>query len=149
MLRNTGQDFAVINFQYKIFDTQITHHLMHHQHNFGFAQQRIRSHNVGIALVKLPVATFLGSVGPPNGLHLIAFEREGKRVPVHNHIAGKRHRKVITKPLFSNFREHRFGAGDQIIRRKTGRKIARIQDFEQQLVALIAIFTSERAEVFH
>ena len=70
-------------------------------------------------------------------------------MPVHNHIAGKRHRKIITKPLFGNFREHSFSTRGHVVRRKTGRKIARIQDFEQELVALIAVFTSERTEVFH
>ncbi len=149
---------AVVQLQRHI-DTQVAEHPFHYLDEFEFTQQAPCPDDVHVALVELPVAPLLRPVGTPYRLYLIAPERECYFGLVLNHIAGEGNRQVVTEPLFAYPRGHgiercaarlRSRRDDlRIVRRESAGEIARIQDFEQQLVALFAVLARQGGEVLH
>ena len=146
---NAGKDFAVIDFDAHV-DAESREHLVHDLHQLHLVEQGIGAHHVGIALVKLAVTSLLRAVGAPYGLDLIAFERQLQLVAVLHHEAGEGHGEVVAQSLFTE-------AGGQLcgilfavfIGRHLASEVARIENFEEQFVALFAIFPHERGEVLH
>ena len=69
-------------------------------------------------------------------------------MPVHDHVAGKRHREVIAEAFFGNLRGQLFAAFGQIGFGEATRKIAGIENFEEELIALVAVLARQRREVF-
>ncbi|OPZ96359.1 MAG: hypothetical protein BWY72_01687 [Bacteroidetes bacterium ADurb.Bin416] len=99
---------------------------------------------------KFPVPAFLGTVGAPNGLDLVAFERKAELVLVHDHVPGKGYGQVVAQAFFGD-------AGGELVRGglltflgvEAAQKIARIEDFEEQFVAFFTVFPHEGGEVLH
>lgn len=98
---NAVQNLAVVYLQ-RYVNSERPENPFHDLYEFHFAQQRSGADDIHVALVKLPVAAFLRTVGPPDRLYLVAFEREGDFALVLHHITGKRHRQVVTQSLFAN-----------------------------------------------
>ena len=76
-------------------------HGVNHLHEVNFAQQRVCTDNIGIALVEFAVAPALGTVGTPDGLHLEASEGQGDFFAMHDNVARKGHGEVVAQPLFA------------------------------------------------
>ena len=72
---NAAEYFPIVEFHGHPY-AEPREHLIDKAQQFYFVQEGIRPDNIGIALEKLAVATFLRPVGPPYGLYLVAFERE-------------------------------------------------------------------------
>ena len=77
---------------------------VNHLHEVNLTKQGVGTDDVGIALVELAIASALGTVGAPDGLHLETLEGESYLVAVHDDIAGKGHGEVIAKPLLAELR---------------------------------------------
>ena len=143
------QDFPVVH-QQPHADVQAAVHLVYHLHQFRLVQQRVAAHHVHVALVELPVASFLRTVCPPHGLYLVALEGEGEFILVLHHEAGERHRQVIAQPLFRNpVRQPQAVAFQQFAFRHVADEIPGVQYLEQQFVALLAVLSHQGGEVLH
>ena len=140
---DTGQNFAVVQFHhYRYFER--LERLVNHLDQFGLVQQRIAAHHIGIALIELAITSFLRTVGAPHRLNLIAFERKRQLVAMLHHITCKRHRQVVTQTFFGDLRrQFDTVACQQLVVGQPRCKIARVQHFEQQFVALFAIFAHQ------
>ena len=68
-----------------------TEHVADHEDDFRLADKRVGANHVGIALVELPIASFLRPVCAPYRLDLVAFEGEADIVAVHDHKSRKWH----------------------------------------------------------
>ena len=77
-------------------DAETTVHLFHDLYQFEFAQQTVRTDHIDVTLVELTIASFLRTVGTPNGLDLKALEGKTDLLAVLHHITGKRNGQVIT-----------------------------------------------------
>ena len=96
---DAGQNFSVVKFHLYI-NPEPGENGVNHLYQFNFVEQGITAYHIHIALVKLPVAAFLWSVGTPNRLHLVSFKREGDFIAVLHYKAGKRYREVVTQAFF-------------------------------------------------
>ena len=95
-----GKDFTVVDFDLYV-DPQLRKDRINHLHQFHLIEQRVGAYDVGIALEKLAIPPLLRSVGPPHWLDLKTLERQLQFIPMHNHIACKRHRQVVPKPFLA------------------------------------------------
>ena len=77
-------------------------HLVEYLNQLHLVEQRIASHDIAIKLIELAIPSLLRPVCPPNGLHLIALERQLKLFPVHHHIACKGNGEVVAKTFFTD-----------------------------------------------
>ena len=125
-------------------DAQLAENALDDLHQLHLVQQRTRAHDVNVALVEFAVAAFLRPVGTPDGLDLIPLERQDDLALMLHDVAREGHREVVTQPLFADFRRL-----PQFVGCKSRRIVARIENLEQQLVALVAVFSQQRGEVFH
>ena len=141
------QNLAVVEFEHDIY-AQPAEHLLYNLYEFDLAQQRTAADDIHVALVKLPVTSFLRSVGTPYGLHLIAFERKHYFALMLNHVTGERHRKVVAQSLFAYLcgKSCRRTCGLGAYRRS---EIARIENLEKQFVALLSVLAHKGGEILH
>ena len=142
-LGNTIEDLAVVHLQCHA-DAERLEYTLHDLHKLHLTQERLRADDIDIALVELAIATLLRTVGTPYGLHLVTLEGECNLVLVLHNVAGKRHREVVAQTLLRDLR----GLTHLLIR-EVSSVVARIQDLEEQFVALVAILTQEGREVLH
>jgi hypothetical protein len=146
---DAGEDFAVVELD-GYGQSQLVEDSVVDLHQFGFVEETIAAHYVHVALVELLVAPFLGPVGAPHGLYLVAFEWESDFVLVHHHKTRKRHREVVAQAAFGDAGREAVGvAGGQGVCVGLVEEVAVVEYFEQQLVALIAVFSGEGRQVFH
>ena len=88
---DAGEDLPVVDLDDDV-DAEFLEDFGGDLHQFGLVEQGVGADDVGVALVELAVAAFLGTVGAPHGLHLVPLEREGDLALVLDHIAGEWHR---------------------------------------------------------
>ena len=119
-LSDTGKDLPVVDHD-RHADAELGEHGVDDLHQLDLIEQRVAAYDIGIALIELTVAAFLGAVSAPYGLNLIALERKLELLTVHDDIACERHGQIIT----------------------------RIEDFEKELVALITVFAKQRVKGLH
>src|SRR5439155_21843529 len=93
---------------------------------------RGRPDRVDIALKELPETAFCQSIGAPDRLNLIAFEKLRELVLILRDDARQRNRQVISK------RELRFAACFMF---------ASLQNLEDQLVAFVAVLSRKRLDI--
>ena len=74
-LRQACEHLAVVDFHAYPHVKQ-AEHLLHNLHQLQLAQLRTGAYGVNITLIKLAVATLLGTVGTPDRLNLETLERE-------------------------------------------------------------------------
>ena len=137
------QDLAVVHLQ-RHADAEGLEHPFDDLDQFDLAQQRARADHVDVALVEFAVAAFLRPVGAPHGLNLVAFEGERQFALMLHDVTRERHRKVVTKSFFADFRR-----AAHLLVRQSGGVVARIENLEQELVALVAVLAQQGREVLH
>ena len=146
------EDFTVVELEGHI-DAEVTEDMFHNLGQLEFAQQTAGTYHVDVALVEFAVPAFLGPVGTPYGLYLIAAEREGQFALMLYHVAGQRYGKVVTQTLFADvcrkgvgrYARSLYTVGNSlhVIGGEPTGKVARVENFEQQFVALFAVFACE------
>ena len=125
-------------------------HLVDNLHQLDLVEQRVGADHIGITLVELTVASFLRTVGTPDGLNLIALEGQLQLLTVHHHIAGERHSKVVAQSLLTELS----GQMQRIALLKLGisslcEEVTTVQHFEEQFVTLLAVLAHQRLERLH
>ena len=147
-LGDSGKHLAVVEFQDHP-DAETAEHLIDHLEQFNLIDERVRADHIGVTLVELAVAAFLRTVGAPYGLDLIPFERHLEVVAVLHHIAGERHRQVVAQSLLTDF-GGQLGIVDigYLSRVDILHVFPRVENLEEELVTLLAIFPHQRGEVF-
>jgi len=150
MVGHSGKDAAVVDQNPELGHLERSQRFMKQAHEFQFAQDSSRTDDVGIALHKFLVPAFAGSVSPPDGLHLITLERHGNLVPVHGHKAGKGHSEIIPQRLLADLKAQRFAvSGVQGVVLSLAQKVPVVQDFENQLIAFLAILPRQGRQGLH
>ena len=76
-------------------------HLIDDLQKVNLVEQRVGADDVGIALIKLAVSTFLRAVGTPHRLYLESLEGELQFAAVLHHKASEWHGEVVAKPLLA------------------------------------------------
>ena len=99
-LRNARQNLSVVYLDADP-DAETVEHSIHNLHQFHLVNQAVRTHHIGIALIKLAITALLRTVCTPHGLNLITAERKGQLITVLHHIARKGDCKVIAQTLFA------------------------------------------------
>jgi histidyl-tRNA synthetase len=146
-LSQPGQNLTVVEFDANP-DAQIVEHRIEQLQQFYLVEQGIAAHNIGVALKKFPVTPFLGTISPPNRLNLVTFERKDNFVAVHHNVAGKRHCQVVTQSLLRNKPGQPAGfSAQQFLVAEFAGKVARIQNLEQQFIALVPVFAHQRGQL--
>ena len=77
-------------------------HLVHNLDQFHLIDQGIRTHNVAITLVELPVTSLLRTIGTPNRLDLVTFERKTDLITMLYHVTGERNGQIITQAFLTS-----------------------------------------------
>ena len=150
-LGDAVQDLAVVHLQ-RDPDAEFFEHGRHDFDQLDFVEQAAAADDIDVALEKLAVASLLRPVGAPYRLDLVAPERERDFVLVLYDVAGERYGEVVTQSFFAHFHRQRVAVGVGILQRfgcDSAQEVPRIQDFKEQLVALVAVFSEQRREVFH
>ena len=142
-LGDAVEDLAVVHLQ-RHADAQPAEDLVDDLHQLDLAEQRARADDVDVALVEFAVAPLLRAVGTPHGLDLVAFEGEGQLALVLHDIAGEGDRQVVAQPLLADARRLA-----HLVVRESGGVVARVENLEEELVALVAVFAQQRREVLH
>ena len=148
-LRNAVQNFPVIHLE-RNPDSELAEHLGDDLDQFHFVDQTPAADDVYVALIELPVTTFLRTVGPPYGLNLVTTERKGNLALVLHDIARKGYRQVVAQSLFADFRSQQVAflfvevSGVHPFEEVTG-----VEYLEEQLVSLVSVFAQQRGEVLH
>ena len=93
-LGNTGQDFAIVHFNTHTY-AETTEHFVHDLDKFHLVQQRIRPDDIAVALIELPIASFLRPVGTPYGLYLVTLERKREIVAMLHDKADEEYGQII------------------------------------------------------
>ena len=147
-LGDTSQDLAVVDLDLHTH-TETGEHGVDDLHQFHLVEQRVRAHHIAIELIELTIAALLGTVGTPHGLHLIALEGQLQFLAVHHHIAGERHGEVVAQTFFADFgsQAERVALGQFAIL-NLRQVVARVQNLEEQFVALLAILTHQGLKGF-
>lgn len=97
------QDFTIVHFQ-RYANSEFAEYLPDDSDEFDLVEQRARTYDIYVALVKLAITSLLRTVGAPNGLYLVTLERECDFVLMLHDIAGERHGQVVAQSLFADFR---------------------------------------------
>ena len=96
----SGQYLAVVQLDCHT-DTELAEHHIYHLDKLYLIEQRVRAHNIGIALVKLAVTALLRAVGTPYGLYLETFERELQLLAMHHHEACEWYCEIVAETFFA------------------------------------------------
>ena len=131
-LGKSGEELAVVDFEKHPY-IQGGEYLFHHLDKLQFAKLAAGADDIRIALVKLAVAAFLGTVGTPDGLDLETLEGETQLAAVLDDKTGEGDREVVAKSLF----------------RGQGGFFTAVLDAVQEFVALFTVFAEKGAEVLH
>ena len=99
-LSYAGENLAVVYLDANA-DSETTEHLINDLHQFHLAEQRVASHHIGITLIELAIASFLRTVGSPNGLNLITTERQSQFLTMLNDITGEGNSQIVSETLFA------------------------------------------------
>ena len=146
---DAGQNLAVVHLDSHT-DTETVEYLINNLNEFHFVQQAVAAHHIRIALEELTVASFLGTIGTPDRLYLVALEGEAEFFFVHRHKTGKRNGQVITQTFFANAGSQSGRAALlQFLRLDIGQEVTGIENLEKQFVALLSVFAHQGREVFH
>ena len=146
---DAAQDFAIVDLDGDA-NAEAREHLVDDLHQLHLIEQRVGADHVGIALIKLAVAAFLWAVGAPHGLDLVAFERHLQFVAVLHDVAREGHGEVVAQTFFAKLgRQCCRRSFVVLLRLNAAFEVAAIEDFEQEFVALFAIFAHEGRKVFH
>ena len=131
-------------------NTETAIHLRYYLDELHLAEQGVGTYHIHVALIELAVATFLRTVSTPYGLYLITFEGELNLLAVLHHEACKRHGEVIAQPFLADLGGQGANGGlVECLVRDSAFPVARIEDLEEQFVALLAVLTHEGGEVLH
>ena len=147
-LGNAGEYLAVVELDGHAHP-EAAEDLVDNLQQLYFVDQRVRAYDVGIALIKLAVATLLRPVGTPYGLYLETFEGHLQLVAVLHYKPGKRHREVVAQATVAQLCCQGSRVTGKGLGSDAAHEIARVKDFEEQLVALLAIFAHQGREVLH
>ena len=137
------ENLAVVHLQ-RDADAQRREDPLDDLHQLHLAQQRARADHVHVALVEFAVTPLLRTVGTPHGLHLVTLEREGQFALMLHDIAREGDGQIVAQPLLADVR----GAAQLPVRKARG-VVARVENPEQELVALVAVLAQQRREVLH
>ena len=131
-------------------DAKAAKHRINNLHQLHLIQERVGAHDVTIELPELTVTAFLWTVCTPYRLHLVTFERQLEFFAVHHHITGKGHSEVVTQTFLTHLCSQMEGITlFQFLVCHLSQTVTGVQHFEEQLVALFAVLTHQRAESFH
>ena len=146
---NTGEEFAVIDFNCNA-DAKAREHFVNDLHQFDLVEKRIATHHVSIALIEFAIASFLRTVGAPNGLDLETLEGKLEFFAVLHYIACKRHSEVIAQSFLAKL-SGKGSSGVRFILFGGNRtcEVSAVENFEEQFVAFFSIFPHKGGEVFH
>ena len=146
---NTRQDFSVVDLDL-YSHSEAREDRVDNLHQLNFIQQRVASHHIAIELVELAVTTFLGTIGAPNSLILIAFEGELNLIAMHHDEARERHSQVVAQTLFTKLgsQMQRITLAQFLICRFR-QEIAGVQYFKQKLVAFLAVLAHQGLQGLH
>ena len=140
-LCNAGEYLTVVDFDADT-DAKATEHRIDNLHQLHLAEQRVTTHHIGIALIELAVTALLWTVGTPNRLNLIATERQCQFLAMLHHITGERNRQVISETLLAKLCSQMSRSTiSEVFGRDAAQEVTAVQDFEKQLVALLAILS--------
>ena len=147
-LGNGCKNFAIVDIYVHTY-AETAENLVYDFNQFHLVEQRVASHHIGIALVKLAIPSFLRAVGSPHRLYLIAAEGHLYVIAMLNHKTRKRHGKVVAQSLFAYTScEFAYTFRVEILLRNAIEKITAVQNLEKKLVALVAILSHESGKVF-
>ena len=77
--------------------------LVHDLDQLHLVDQGIGTHHITITLIELPITTLLRAIRTPNGLDLVALEREADLIAMLHHETCERHGQVITQTFLTGF----------------------------------------------
>src|SRR5690606_11501838 len=101
---NSTEYVAMVDANRRGVDTQLAENGFDHENDFQFTYQRVRAHDIGVALIELAISSLLGAVRPPNRLHLVSSEGKRDLVPVHDHVPGEGNREVVAETFLGDIR---------------------------------------------
>ena len=142
-LSNTSKNLTVVNLNSYAY-SKTCEYSVNNLHQLHFVEQRIRAYDIGIALIEFAIATLLRAVSTPYWLYLITLERQLNLITMLNNVACKRNCQIIAQTFLAKFccKMKRITLHKLIVR-EFGEIIARIEHFEEQLVALLAILAHQ------
>ena len=146
---NTGEEFAVVDFDGNT-DAKAREHFVNDLHQLHLVEERVATHHVSIALIEFAIASFLRTVGAPNGLNLETLEGKLEFFAVLHHIACKGHSEVIAQAFLTKL-SSKSSSGVSFILLGGNRacEVSAVENFEEQFVAFFSIFSHQGGEVFH
>ena len=148
-LSDAGKDLAVVDLD-EHADTETGKDGIDNLHQFHLVEQGVRADDIAVELPELTIAALLRTVSTPNGLHLIALERQLQFLAVHHHVAGEGHGKIVAQTFLTEFGgEVETVALGQFLGCNLREVIAAIENLEEQFVAFFAIFAHQGAKCFH
>ena len=89
-LEQPGQRLPMIETNDEVVETKPLKHLGRRAQQLRFDHQRRRSNRVDVALIELAKPPFLRTIGSPNRLNLVTFERKFNFVLVLYHVTRER-----------------------------------------------------------
>ncbi|MCG3142603.1 MAG: hypothetical protein HDKAJFGB_04120 [Anaerolineae bacterium] len=103
ILAQRGQDLAMVEFGHKRVKAEFAQNRKNHGNDFGVGEHGGRADNIGVALKKFAVATFLRSFRAPYRRDLITLERFG-HFGIHGDDARQWHGQIVSqRELFFAF----------------------------------------------
>lgn len=133
-------------------DAQLLEGLAVDSRQFDLVDEGLAAYDVGVALVEFAVAASGGTVGAPDGLHLVAFERKGQLSMVHGDKASERNGEVIAKGSLGEvtiiFAVEDIFEGFTGLFYVLGIAQAVVEDLKDELITLISIFAHEGLQLF-
>ena len=146
-LCKAGKDLAVVDL-YQHVHVQEGKDLVDYLHEFQLVDLGLAPDHIHVALVEFTVAALLRTIGPPHGLYLESLERERYVILVLDHEAGERHGQVISEAFLTDLLRQCHGVDLPLgileaVQVDLSEGIAGIQDPEQKLVTLLAIFAEQ------
>src|SRR5437763_8488541 len=133
LIKNTGQDLSMIQTNGEVIKSKRNQSIAGRGDQFRLYDHRTRAEYIDVALVELPKAPARGTIGAPNGLNLIAFEKLRQIVLILRDDARERNSQIVA--------QREIGLAGLFV-------LAALENFEDELIAFFAVLTHQGLDIF-
>ena len=132
-IAQSNQNLPMIYANDEIIESKSDQGIAGRRNQFSFNHHRTRAEHVNIALIELAKASPRGTIGAPDRLNLIAFEKLRQLILILRDHARQRHREIVTQGQIGLAGLFMFAA---------------FENFEDELIAFFAVLAHQSFDVF-
>src|SRR2546423_3531066 len=133
LIKNTGQDLSMIQTNGEVIESKRNQRIACRGDQFRLYDHRTRAEYIDVALIELPEAPPRGTIGAPNGLNLIAFEKLRQIVLILRDDARERNRQIVA--------QREIGLAGLFM-------LAALENFEDELIAFFTVLAHQGLDIF-